>query len=114
MAIDTRDKRASVLGFGLASLLILPAPGVLDQGDRQQLAYAYRGIQASAPIPATPTEVVTVPDEILTISVPAEPRTVEVAADVRVVSVATESRIVAVAAEDRIVRVPAPSRIVTL
>ena len=43
MAIDTRDKRASVLGVGLVALLVLPAPGSLDQPDRQQLAYTYRG-----------------------------------------------------------------------
>lgn len=46
MAIDTRDKRASVLGFGLAALVVLPAPGTIDQPDRQHLAYCYRGIQA--------------------------------------------------------------------
>ena len=42
--MNTRDKRASVLGLGLAALLVLPEPGALDQGDRQQLAYCYRGI----------------------------------------------------------------------
>jgi hypothetical protein len=46
MAVDTRDKRASVLGLGLAALLVLPQPGTLDQGDRQQTAYSYRGIEA--------------------------------------------------------------------
>lgn len=56
MAIDTRDKRASVLGLGLASLLVLPAPAALDQPDRQQLAYCYRGLSASAPVVVTPID----------------------------------------------------------
>lgn len=47
--MNTRDKRASVLGLALASLLVLPEPGTLDQGDRQQLASTYRGIAAAAP-----------------------------------------------------------------
>lgn len=46
MAVDTRDKRASVLGLALASLLVLPEPGTLDQPDRQHVAYSYRGITA--------------------------------------------------------------------
>jgi hypothetical protein len=46
MALDSRDKRASSLGWGLAALLVLPAPGTLDQPDRQHVAYSYRGIQA--------------------------------------------------------------------
>ncbi len=48
MAVDTRDKRASVLGLGLASLVVLPSPGTLDQGDRQQTACCYRGVLARA------------------------------------------------------------------
>lgn len=48
--MDTRDKRASVLGLGLASLLVLPSPGTLDQGDRQQTTFCYRGILAAAAI----------------------------------------------------------------
>lgn len=47
--MNTRDKRASSLGWGLASLLVLPAPNTLDQPDRQHVAYSYRGIAASAP-----------------------------------------------------------------
>lgn len=46
MAVDTRDKRASVLGLGLAALLVLPEPGAIDQPDRQHLAYSYRGVMA--------------------------------------------------------------------
>ena len=57
MAVDTRDKRGSVLGFGLAALLVLPAPGAIDQPDRQQVAYAYRGIQAGNPVPPVANDV---------------------------------------------------------
>jgi hypothetical protein len=49
MAVDSRDKRASVLGLGLAALVVLPAPGTLDQADRQHVAYCYRGITADLP-----------------------------------------------------------------
>lgn len=54
MAVDTQDKRASVLGFGLASLLVLPAPGTIDQPDRQHVAYSYRGIAASVAVVLDP------------------------------------------------------------
>ena len=52
MALDTRDKRASALGLGLAFLVVLPAPDglALDQGDRQHVAARYRGIEAGAAI----------------------------------------------------------------
>ena len=48
MAIDTRDKRASVLSFLMPWDDILPlADNVIDQGDRQHIAHMYRGIPAS-------------------------------------------------------------------
>jgi hypothetical protein len=51
MAIDTRDKRASILGLGLATLLVLPTPGgAIDSGDRQQTTDCYRGVAAAEPI----------------------------------------------------------------
>ena len=56
MAVDTRDKRASVLGWGLASLLVLPSPGVAEAGDRQQVAYSYRGLSAGSPVVDTATD----------------------------------------------------------
>ena len=46
MAIDTADKRASALREGL---LPLPDGLALDQGDRQQVLWQYRGIAASGP-----------------------------------------------------------------
>ena len=43
MAVDTRDKRASALGVGLASLRPLPGPNnSIDAGDRSQVAVSYR------------------------------------------------------------------------
>ncbi len=51
MAVDTRDKRASVLGLALAALVVLPQPaGAIDQADRQQVALCYRGILAGSPV----------------------------------------------------------------
>jgi hypothetical protein len=42
--MDTRNKRASVLGFALASLLVLPAPdGTIAAADRQHVAVSYAG-----------------------------------------------------------------------
>lgn len=58
MAIDTRDKRASVIGLDLPSGRVLPLPGTLDSGDRLHLALLYRGIAASSPTPSTPPPVV--------------------------------------------------------
>lgn len=50
MAVDTRDKRFSMLGLGMPPRLVLPNPnGSIDQGDRQQFAYSYRGIAFGAP-----------------------------------------------------------------
>lgn len=47
MAIDTRDKRASVLGTNNYSVLSLPlADGGLNAGDREHTAALYRGIAA--------------------------------------------------------------------
>lgn len=47
MAINTRNKRASILGIGLAASIVYPNPsGTIDQAARQQTAYAYPGIDA--------------------------------------------------------------------
>lgn len=44
MAVDTRNKRASVLGIALAVTLTLPvADGAIAAADRQSLAYCYGG-----------------------------------------------------------------------
>jgi len=56
--MNTRDRRASVLGWGLAALLVLPEPGAIDQPDRQQIAYSYRGIEADDPAVIAPLELV--------------------------------------------------------
>jgi hypothetical protein len=49
MAIDTRDKRGSCISIAGPYRIILPNPdaGAEDQADRQQMAYAYRGILAT-------------------------------------------------------------------
>jgi hypothetical protein len=49
VAVDTRDKRASVLGMGLPMGRVLPVrDGSVDEEDFEHVAYSYRGIQASA------------------------------------------------------------------
>jgi hypothetical protein len=53
MAIDTRSRRASVLGITLAALVALPAPdGTVGQPDRQHVAACYPGIAATAAVAA--------------------------------------------------------------
>ena len=56
--IDSRDKRASILGFALAALAILPAPAgtPVDAGSRAQLAYSYNSETATPPEPTPPVE----------------------------------------------------------
>lgn len=50
--VDTRNKRASALGFALAALVVLPAPdATVDQADRQHVAFSYAGLSAQPPIP---------------------------------------------------------------
>ena len=50
MAVDTRSRRASVLGVAFPINLTPPlADGVIGTEDRGHLAYCYAGIAASAP-----------------------------------------------------------------
>jgi hypothetical protein len=47
--LDTADKRASSINFGLPFGRLLPTPdGSWDQGDRQQVGLSYRGVLAGA------------------------------------------------------------------
>lgn len=49
MALDTRSRRASVIGLALAAQLTLPlADATVGQPDRQHVALCYPGIAASA------------------------------------------------------------------
>ncbi len=51
MAIDTRNKRASVIGFKNVPTSVFPNPdgSLANQADRQQMANEYSGIAAAAP-----------------------------------------------------------------
>lgn len=52
MPVDTREKRASIIGMGLAAALVLPAPdATVVLGDQQQVAFTYAGIAAGEPPP---------------------------------------------------------------
>lgn len=45
MAIDTRDKRLSMIGFGQVYITTLPTPdGSLPKADRPMLLHLYQGI----------------------------------------------------------------------
>jgi hypothetical protein len=46
MAIDTEAKRRSA-GTHMVTLVLPPADSSVDQGDRQQVAFLYRGVPAS-------------------------------------------------------------------
>lgn len=48
MAVDTRDRRAAVLGWGLLPLVVAPTPnGALSPGDRAQLLALYGHVKAA-------------------------------------------------------------------
>ncbi len=70
------------LTLGLA--LVLPNPDglALDQGDRQQVAFSYRGIAASSPVPAEDAdgEIIVVAAQDRTVAVMALDHTVSVRA----------------------------------
>ena len=52
MAINTRSRRAAILGLAQAITLTLPlSDGTVGQEDRQHVAFCYPGIQAATPIP---------------------------------------------------------------
>jgi hypothetical protein len=79
MAVDTRSKRASVLGIGLAAALTLPlVDGTVGQADRQHVAFAYAGIAAEVVDAATPDVFVVVGSLVDTVTVPALVTTVRV------------------------------------
>ena len=46
MAIDTAQKRASALGVGSPYVINIIPDGALDQGDRQTICSAYKGVLA--------------------------------------------------------------------
>jgi hypothetical protein len=47
VAVDTRNKRASIIGYALP-MGVFPNPdGTIDQADRQQIAFLYPGILAA-------------------------------------------------------------------
>lgn len=85
MAIDTEDKRRSA-GCHPA-LSVLPVPNSdIDQGDRQQVAWMYRGIAAGVPSVATPGNTILVLEEDRTIRV-YEDRTIAVLEEDRTIKV---------------------------
>lgn len=87
MAIDSRDKRASLMASGIEAHIVLPTPGTHTQGDRQQVSGLYRGILARilAYIGQTPLE-----------------RIYKMLAESRVLSVEYEARRMAVDEELRV------------
>ncbi len=52
MAIDTRERRASLIGLGLPGLAVAPLPdGAVSEADRAQLGWLYAGLDYTA-VPA--------------------------------------------------------------
>lgn len=90
MAIDTRNRRASILGIGLAAALVLPlADGGITAPDREQITFTYCGIAAGSPTVAPSS------------------------AAIEIVVVGAVDRVVAVDDVDRFIIVPAMGRTVT-
>lgn len=84
MAVNTRNRRASVIGLAVAARLVLPAPdGALVQADRQQTAYSYAGILAQPLVifVATPDWVVQVPADDTVVRAPADDLVVRIPED---------------------------------
>lgn len=52
MAIDSRNKRFSLMGLAVAAVVTLPTPdGAIDTaGERQQYLHLYSGITAGSPV----------------------------------------------------------------
>lgn|SRR3990167_993558 len=71
MAVDTAAKRYSALGSRFARLpwgrrFATPLPdGEIDQGDRQQLGFTYRGILSTAPAAVDPGPLIHSPADVL-------------------------------------------------
>jgi len=98
MAIDTRSKRASVLGIAAAITLTLPlSDGTVGQPDRQHVAYSYAGLTATTAEAATADYVVLCLDDSMVVmmqaealvSVPGQP-TVSLASDMVIVRVSED------------------------
>lgn len=57
MALDTAKRRSSAINVGSPWRGLLPTPdGVIDQADRQSLAFLYSGISAAEQVAAPPAE----------------------------------------------------------
>lgn len=72
MAIDTRDKRFSMMGFGAPTPRVLPNPaGTFNAADRAMLLYLYHGLTLSSPAaPVTIAVTLYVPNPAATLYVP--------------------------------------------
>jgi hypothetical protein len=58
MAIDTRNRRASMMGLGLTALLVLPtSDGTIEASDRQHFLGLYSGLALAPPEPSAPSRV---------------------------------------------------------
>ena len=54
MAVDTRNKRASLVSFALPFGRVFPAPdGTIATADRKHIGYSYPGIAVGAPPPSS-------------------------------------------------------------
>jgi hypothetical protein len=81
MAVDTRSRRASVLGIALAVNLTLPlSDGTVGQPDRQHVAFCYPGILASAT--PSPDTIIRVRADVIGIQVREDVGTIRVRPDV--------------------------------
>ncbi len=74
MALDTAEKRISMLNFGLPWWTTLPVPdGSFDVGDRIHFLHLYSGIEPDSPVVVTPTYIFTAEARSLTDTAGARP-----------------------------------------
>jgi len=76
MAVDTRNKRFSMIGFGSTRATVFPNPdGTLNVYDRAQYLWLYAGLDITYTAPAVPScRIFTVPLESRVFSIESESR----------------------------------------
>lgn len=78
MAVDTANKRYSMIGIGSPVPRLLPVPdGAFDAADRSMLLYLYHGITPVVVVPVTVAVSLYVPSPTATAYVPSPTATLE-------------------------------------
>lgn len=100
MAVDTSNKRASVVGLCAAFVITLPAPDAsITQDDRQHVAYSYAGISAATALSPTADYLIQCRSDQFVVRVMVDNYAIAVPAE-SVTSAATDQYVVYVPADE--------------